>query len=160
MESKLYSNITCPQYWRRSSLIRNVFNIKHHTPSKLMYSNYQIMKILENCFQNMNYFSWIQLISFISNSKHCCSNIPSLELLRGSFRRAVPFIEQPANKKKSIIKLQKKKIKWSFRNGFFFVIERVRPRDFKWYVRKNKKILDFVNKKRFCHNCYVLLNKR
>ena len=29
---------------------------------KNMYSKYQIIKILKNCFRNMNCFSWIELI--------------------------------------------------------------------------------------------------
>ena len=44
------------KYWKRSSLLRNVLIVKHCTPWKVMYSNYQIIKILENCFQNMNYY--------------------------------------------------------------------------------------------------------
>ena len=38
MEYKIYSNITCPnkrfhgKYWGRFSLLRNLFNIKHHAP--------------------------------------------------------------------------------------------------------------------------------
>ena len=75
--------------------------------------------------------------------------------LCGYFRRAPPFPEH-LPKKKSIIKLQKKKIKWHFHTCFFLVIQRVRLKHFKWYVRKTKRILEFVNKKkRFRHNCYV-----
>ena len=51
-------------------------------------------------------------------------------MLCGSFRRT------PPKQKKCIIKLQKKK--WGLDRGF-----RLR------HVRKNKKILEFVNKKRF-----------
>ena len=31
-------------------LLRHSLNVKHETLSKLMYSNYQMIKILENCF--------------------------------------------------------------------------------------------------------------
>ena len=33
-----------------------------HAPLKYMYLKYQIIKILRNCFRNMNCFSWIKLI--------------------------------------------------------------------------------------------------
>ena len=50
MEYKIYSKITCSsrrcngKYWRRSSLLRNLLNVKHHTPYKSIYSKYQIIK--------------------------------------------------------------------------------------------------------------------
>ena len=58
---------------------------------------------------------------------------------------AAPFVEHVRNKKKSITKLQKKKIKWYFHTWFLFVIHEVKIKHFK-YVRKN--ILEFVNKKK------------
>ena len=45
-----------------------------------MYSNYQIIKVLENCFQSMNYFFWIKVISVLIHFKYCYYNIPSLNL--------------------------------------------------------------------------------
>ena len=45
-----------------------------------MYSNYQIIKILENCFQSRNYFFWIKVISVLIHFKYCYYNIPSLKL--------------------------------------------------------------------------------
>ena len=45
-----------------------------------MYSKYQIMKILENCFQNMNYFSWIKVIPVLIHLKYWYNNSPYLEL--------------------------------------------------------------------------------
>ena len=48
------------KYWR-SSLIRKLLNVKHYVPYKSMYSEYQIIKILEIFFQKMNCFSWIKL---------------------------------------------------------------------------------------------------
>ena len=62
MGYRIHSNITClkrrcyVKYWTRSSLIKNLLNVKHHAPYKSMYSKYQIIGVLENCFQNMNYF--------------------------------------------------------------------------------------------------------
>ena len=43
-----------------------------------MYSNYQIIKVLENCFQNMNCFSRIKVISVLIHFKYCNCNTPSL----------------------------------------------------------------------------------
>ena len=45
-----------------------------------MYSNCQIIKILENCFHNMNCFSQIKLISVLIHFKYCYYNILSLQL--------------------------------------------------------------------------------
>ena len=45
-----------------------------------MYSNYQIMKILESCFQNMNYFPWAKLISVLIHLRYWYYNTPSLQL--------------------------------------------------------------------------------
>ena len=41
-----------------------------HTLKKLMYSNCQIIKIMKNCFQNMNCFSEIKLISILIHSRY------------------------------------------------------------------------------------------
>ena len=46
----------------------------------MMYSKYQIIKILENCFQNMNCFSWIKLIFVPIHLKYWCYNSAHLEL--------------------------------------------------------------------------------
>ena len=86
MGYKIYSNITCPnrkrcgKYWRRPSLMRNLLIVKHHAPYKLMYSKYQIIKILENCFQDMNCYCWIQLIPVLIDLKYWYYNLPRLEL--------------------------------------------------------------------------------
>ena len=50
-----------------SKLLTNALNVKHHTLQKL---NYQIIEILENCFQNKTYFSWIKLNSFLLYLKY------------------------------------------------------------------------------------------
>ena len=47
----------------------------------MIYSNYQLTKILENCFQNMNCFTWIKLISVLSLFKYWYFNILSFQLL-------------------------------------------------------------------------------
>ena len=47
---------------------------------KLIYLNYQVIKILENCFQNMKYFPWIKLISVMIHLKYWYCNTPSLQL--------------------------------------------------------------------------------
>ena len=45
-----------------------------------MYSKYQRIKILENCFQNMNCFFWIKLIPVLLHLKYCHDNSPYLEI--------------------------------------------------------------------------------
>ena len=40
------------------------------------------MKIFENCFKNMNCFSWIKLIPILFHFNYCYHNITSLELPR------------------------------------------------------------------------------
>ena len=86
MGYKIYSNIICPnrrcygKYWRRFSLLRNLLNVKHHAPENSMYSKYKIIKILENCFQNMNYFSWIRLTPVLIHLKCWYYNSPCLKL--------------------------------------------------------------------------------
>ena len=86
MGYRIYSNITCPnrrcyrKYWEMSSLIGNLLNVKHHAPYKSMYSKYQLIKILENCFQNMNRFSWIKLIPVLIHLKYWYYNFPHLRL--------------------------------------------------------------------------------
>ena len=45
-----------------------------------MYSKYQMIKILENCFQNVNCFSWIKLIPVVLYLKYWCYNSPYLQL--------------------------------------------------------------------------------
>ena len=76
MGYKIYSNIICPsrrcyrKYWRRFSLLRNLLNVKHHAPENSMYSKYKIIKILENCFHNMNYFSWITVTPVLFHLKY------------------------------------------------------------------------------------------
>ena len=45
---------------RRSSLLINLLNGKHHALHKLMYLKYRV--ILENYFQNVNWFSFIKLV--------------------------------------------------------------------------------------------------
>ena len=42
--------------------------------------NYQIIKILENCFKNITCFSWIKLISVLLYLKYWYCNTPSWEL--------------------------------------------------------------------------------
>ena len=84
---KIYSSINCPKrvchskYWRRSSLQRNLLNVKHHAPKKSMRSKYQIIKILRNHFQYTNCFSWIKLILVLIHLKYWYCNSPYLELL-------------------------------------------------------------------------------
>ena len=73
-------NIANGKYWSRTSLIRNLLNIKHHTPYKSMYLKYQIIKILENCFQKVNCFSWIKLTPILIHLEYCHHNFPYLEL--------------------------------------------------------------------------------
>ena len=68
------------KHWERSSLPRNVLSVKHYKPQKLMYSNYQIRKILENYFQIVNFLPWIKLTSVLIHLKYWCYNTPSLEL--------------------------------------------------------------------------------
>ena len=55
MGCKLYSDITCSSPIVQS-LLRNALYVKHHTFLKLTYSNYQIIKTSEDCFQNMKFF--------------------------------------------------------------------------------------------------------
>ena len=64
------NNIANGKYWRRSSLIRNLLNVKHHAPYKSVYSKYQIIKILENCFPKLNCFSWIKLTPVLIHLKY------------------------------------------------------------------------------------------
>ena len=45
-----------------------------------MYSKYQIMKILENCFQNMNCFVWIKLILVLIHLEYRYYNSSYAEL--------------------------------------------------------------------------------
>ena len=45
-----------------------------------MFSNYEIIKILENCFQNMICFPWIKLILVIIHLKYWYYNTSSLEI--------------------------------------------------------------------------------
>ena len=45
-----------------------------------MYSKCQIIKILENCFQSMNCFSWTKLIFVPIHLKYWCYNSAHLEL--------------------------------------------------------------------------------
>ena len=72
-------NIANLKYWRRSSLIRNLLNGKHYAPFKSTYSKYHITKLLENCFQRMNCFSWIKLtpiwITTISHTQSFPANL-------------------------------------------------------------------------------------
>ena len=87
MKYKICSYLTGRQrrcygkYWRRSSIIRNLLSVKHHAPYKWMYSKYQIIQILESCFQNINYFSWIRLTPVLIYLKYSYYNFPHLELL-------------------------------------------------------------------------------
>ena len=73
-------NIANGKHWSRSSLIRNLLNVKYYAPCKLTYSKFQIIKILENCFQKMNYFSWIKLTPIWIHLKYWHHNFPYLEL--------------------------------------------------------------------------------
>ena len=60
-------------------MIRNLLNVKLHAPYKSMYSKYQIIKILENCSQNTNCFSWIMLILVLIHPclpHHPCQILP------------------------------------------------------------------------------------
>ena len=45
-----------------------------------MYSKYQIIKILKNCFRSMNCFSWIKLILVLIHLKYWYYNSPYAEL--------------------------------------------------------------------------------
>ena len=86
MKYKICSYLTSPKrscygkYWRRSSLIRNLFSVKHHAPYKWVYSKYQIIKILESCFQNINCFSWIKLTPVLIYLKYSNYSVSHLEL--------------------------------------------------------------------------------
>ena len=71
-------NIANGKYWSRFLLIRNLLNVKHHAPYKSMYLKYQIIKILENCFQEMNCFSWVKLTPIHLKYRH--HNFSYLEL--------------------------------------------------------------------------------
>ena len=53
-----------------SSLLRNLLIIKHHAPSNMMYSKYQILKILKNYFQNKNCSFRIKLILVLIHFKN------------------------------------------------------------------------------------------
>ena len=74
-------NISNGKYWRRPSLIRNLLNVKHYAPSKLTHWKYQIIKILENCFQKINYFPWIKLNTIWIHLKYWHYSLSHLELL-------------------------------------------------------------------------------
>ena len=73
MGHKLSSNIRCPNLTEdatksveKSLITKKCAQCKTlHNLKKL---NYQIIKILENFFQNVNWFSWINLISVLSIS--------------------------------------------------------------------------------------------
>ena len=69
-----------------------------------------------------------------------------MEDLCGSFRRAAPFVDHLPNKK-IYYKVTKENDQMIFQTWFLFIIQGVRFRDFKWYVRKTKIILEFVIKK-------------
>ena len=68
--------------WRRSFLLRNVLSVKNNTP---IYSNHQIIKILENYFQNMNCFPLIKLILVLIHFKMLHNLIPRASMLLLSF---------------------------------------------------------------------------
>ena len=55
-------------------------NVKHYTPWKSMYSKYWLIKVLENCFINMDCFSWIRLIPFLIHLKYWYYNSLCLKL--------------------------------------------------------------------------------
>ena len=84
MRYKIYLDITRPnrrcygEYWRSSLLIRQLLNVKNHVPYKWMHSKYQIIKILENCFQNTHCFFLDQCNSSLVHLKWYC-NFPHLE---------------------------------------------------------------------------------
>ena len=84
MGYKLYSNITCqnPEEGATKNIVlEKVFFTKKCTlceTSRTLKTD--VLKILEHCFQNMNCFSWIKLISVLIYFKYCNYNIPSLEL--------------------------------------------------------------------------------
>ena len=61
-------------------MLRNKLNIKHYTPSKPRYSNYQIIKLLCNWFQNMTCFARIKLVLVQIHLKYWYCNTPSLQL--------------------------------------------------------------------------------
>ena len=74
MGYKLCSNITCPNPTEgatenNSSLLRNVLSA-HHTFSKWTYSNYQVIKISENCFQSINCSSRIKLVPVLIHLRY------------------------------------------------------------------------------------------
>ena len=62
------------------NILDKVFIAKKCTQCKTSHTlekpNYQIIKILENCFQNMNCFPWIKLISVLIYLKYYyCNNL-------------------------------------------------------------------------------------
>ena len=73
-------NIGNDKYWRRSSLIRNLLNVKYYGPYKTTYSKYQIIKLLENCLQKTNCFSWMKLTPIWIHLKYRHYNFPHLKL--------------------------------------------------------------------------------
>ena len=46
----------------------------------MVFSKYQVINILENCFQNMNCFSWTKLIPILIHLKYWYYNSTHLEL--------------------------------------------------------------------------------
>ena len=72
-------NIANGKDWRKSSLIRNLLNVKHYAPYKSTKSKYQIIKILANCFQKMNCYSLIKLTPISIHLKYWHYNFPRLE---------------------------------------------------------------------------------
>ena len=62
-------NIASEKYWR-SLLIRKLLNVKHYAPYISMYLKCQVIKILENCFQKMNCFSWIKSTPILIHLKY------------------------------------------------------------------------------------------
>ena len=78
-----------PPFPRKTSwlLLLNVFITKKFTQCKtscplmyLMYSKYQIIKILSNCFRSINCSSWIKLIPVLIHLKYWYYHSPYLEL--------------------------------------------------------------------------------
>ena len=70
-------NIANGKYWR-SSLVRKLLNVKHYAPYKSNYLKCQIIKFLENCFQNLNCVSSIKLTPIWIHLKYWHYTFPHL----------------------------------------------------------------------------------
>ena len=78
MGYKTYSNITCPK--KRFFVNTKFTKCKTSRTLQINVFEIQIIKILENCFQNMNCFYWIKLIPVLIYLQFWYYNFPQLEL--------------------------------------------------------------------------------